>query len=595
MTLAQAAAFGLILATVACFASGRFRYDLVALVSLLVGLLTGIVSPRSAFDGFKSDVVVIIACALVVSAAISRSGVIETAARPILSRLGSERLQVPVLTAATTVLSMLTKNVGALAILMPSAIQVANRTGGSPHRLLMPMAFGSLAGGLVTLVGTSTNIIISQVREKQTGHPFAMFDFAPVGLCLAGITLVYLSVAYRILGRSATPAAAPDAALGASTYSTEARVPDDWSVTDAETIGALARRADGDVTVTALIRDEQNHAKPSENMRLAPADTLILEGGQEALEALIAAAQLELVPARRSVKPADQQEEVRVVEAVIQRGSRLIGRSARRLDLHRRFGVNLLAVGREGGQICERLRALTLRAGDMLVLQAGERVLPEVLRDLGALPLAEREVRLGGMRRGLGPLAILILAMALVGFKVAPVAVGFFGAAVAMLAIGALSMRQAYASLEGNVLVLIAALVPVSEAVQRTGGDALLAQWLSHAFLGLPAVLTLALIMLIAMLSSPFLHNAPTVLILGPVAALLARRLHLNADPFLMAVATGAGCDFLTPVGHQCNTLVMGPGGYRFSDYARLGAPLSVMVIVLGAPLIAHFWPLTGH
>jgi di/tricarboxylate transporter len=228
----------------------------------------------------------------------------------------------------------------------------------------------------------------------------------------------------------------------------------------------------------------------------------------------------------------------------------------------------------------------------VLVLQASERTLPTALAQLGARPIAQREPRLGLARTGVPALMILAAAMVLAALKIAPVAVAFFGAAVAMVAIGALSMRQVYQSLDGQVLVLVAALIPVSEAVQRTGGTALMAHLLSHAFAGVPPVLALALIMMAAMISAPFLHNAPTVLILGPVAVGLARQLGLSPDAFLMAVATGAGCDFLTPVGHQCNTLVMRPGGYRFSDYPRLGAPLSLIVIALGAPLIAYIWPL---
>jgi di/tricarboxylate transporter len=318
----------------------------------------------------------------------------------------------------------------------------------------------------------------------------------------------------------------------------------------------------------------------------------MLEGEQEALEGLIGTARLKLVPAARVVTPKDAKEEVRVMEAVVAPDSALVGMTAKSIGLRRNFGVNLLAVARTRGAITRQLRSLALRAGDILILQAAERTLPKALAELGARPLAQREPRLGVARAGVPAVMILALAMTLAALNVAPVAVAFFAAAVAMIAIGALSMRQVYESFDGQVLVLIAALIPVSEAVQRTGGTTLVARLVSEALGGVPPILALALIMLAAMLSSPFLHNAPTVLILGPVAVGLARQLHLSADPFLMAVATGAGCDFLTPIGHQCNTLVMRPGGYRFSDYPRLGAPLSLLVIVAGAPLIAAVWPL---
>jgi len=591
MTLQQGLAFGLVVLTVAGFAWGRIRYDLVALISLLVGLIVGVIPAKSAFDGFKSDVVVIIACALIVSAAIARSGVVEAVTRPLFSRLATQQSQVPALTAATALLSMATKNVGALAVMMPSALQIAARTRTPPGRLLMPMAFASLVGGLVTLVGTSSNIIASQVREQATGHPFQMFDFAPVGLGLAAVTLIYLAFAYRLLPRGTPGAPTFEEGGKDAVYATEVRVPDGWKGA-CETVGALERLSGGEVEVAALVRGAERRASPGKRLKLRPGDTLILEGDQAALEAVILKAALELAPAARGLDGVEAKEEVRVVEAIVAPGSPLAGKSAGRVALHHRFGVNLLAVGRSGARITKQLRALTIQVGDMLVLQAGERTLPAALQELGALPLAPRPVRLGAVNRGTAAVLILLAAMIIVALKVAPVAITFFGAAVAMLVVGALSMRQAYDSLDGQVLVLIAALVPVSEAVQMTGGTAIIAHALSGALGGLPPLACLALIMLAAMLSAPFLHNAPTVLILGPVAVGLAHDLGLGPDAFLMAVATGAGCDFLTPIGHQCNTLVMTPGGYRFSDYARLGAPLSLLVIVLGAPLIAFVWGL---
>jgi di/tricarboxylate transporter len=286
-------------------------------------------------------------------------------------------------------------------------------------------------------------------------------------------------------------------------------------------------------------------------------------------------------------------EEVRIVEAIVGPDSPLDGHSAREADLHTAHGVNLLAVSRTGYRVSSALRTLKLRAGDILVLQGAERSLPGALKTLGLLPLAERAVRLGGIRHTLAPSVILAAAMLLVAFQVIPVAVAFFGAAVLMVAVGAIRMREAYAALDGPLLVLIAALIPVSDAVRATGGSDLVAQALAEVFQGRPPILALGVMMLVAMAATPFLNNAATVLIVAPIGASLARRLGLAVDPFLMAVAMGAACDFLTPIGHQCNTLVMAPGGYRFADYPRLGAPLSVIVLVVGTLLIAAVWPLT--
>ena len=368
-------------------------------------------------------------------------------------------------------------------------------------------------------------------------------------------------------------------------------LPDDWPGGIA-TLGALKLEDDG-VRATLLIRGGRSTPDPRPARRLRAGDQLVLEGPQEALTAVFARTPLLHARAGKEVEKNEPREEMRSIEAVIQKDSVLIGRSAGRLQLQQQFGVNLLAVGRNGERIAERLGDVMLRAGDVMVLQAGETALPSVLRSLGALPLVERDVQIGGMPRRYVPVLVLAVAMGLLAFKLVPVTAAFFGAAVIIVASGALSMREAYASLDGQVLILIGALTPLSEAVRATGGTGLIAGGLAAAMHGLPALIVLTALMITAMACSPFLHNAPTVFVLGPVGVALAARLHLRPDAFLMAVATGAGCDFLTPIGHQCNTLVMGPGGYRFGDYARLGLPLSILVIAVGAPLIALVWPLT--
>lgn len=593
MSTPQILSFGLILVTVAVFAWGRFRYDLVALGSLVLGVALGIVPARKAFDGFSDDIVVIIGSALVVSAAIARSGAVETALRPLLARLPSERSQAPVLAGLTALLSMVTKNVGALAILMPPALQLAKRTGSAPSRLLMPMSFGALLGGMVTLVGTSPNIIVSGLRQDLLGKPFGMYDYAPVGLILTAAGLVFLLFGYRLLPASRQGTESLDAALAASTYSTEAEVPDPWPA-GPMTIAELRRLAGEAVEVTALEREAERRAAPHANSKIQPGDRLTLSGPQEALDQVIAAARLNLhSDARPAVRPS-KSEDVLNVEAVVQSGSGLVGKSARSLNLNAERGVTLTAVARSGRRMTRRLDTTPLRAGDILILQGAESLLPGVLTDLGLLPLAQREVRLGDARWRFLPVIILAAAMVLVAFKIVPVAIAFFAAAVLMVATRSLTMREAYSALDAPVLILVAALIPVSETVQSTGGTALIAQALAGLFHGLPPMAALAATMIVAMAATPFLNNAATVLIIAPVGADLAQRLHLNPDPFLMAVAVGAACDFLTPIGHQCNTLIMAPGGYRFGDYPRLGAPLSLLVVVLGVPLITFFWPLSA-
>ena len=591
MTLQQGLAFGLIALTIGAFVWGRFRYDLVAVVALVAGLAVGIIPADAAFDGFKNDVTVIIACALIVSAAFARSGIIELAMRRVLPHLKTERSQVPVLTGAVTLLSMATKNVGALAIMMPVALQVARKTGSAPSRLLMPMAFGAMAGGMVTLVGTAPNIIVAEVRHEILGRPFAMFDYAPVGLGLTAIALVFLAFGYRLLPKNRQGAATLNAALAANAYATEVRAPEDWAP-GSMSIKALGDCGEGDVRIMDLIRDGKRRPRPRGNTVIRPGDVLLVEGEQQALEEFLGRSKLRLVRENHPIVMEKASEEIAVVEAVVGRNSLLQGQSVRQSDLYGQHGINLLGVSRSGYELTQHLRTAKLQPGDIVLLQGAEQSLPTALKALDLLPLAEREVRLGSVRKRFLPAVVLAIAMTLVGFGVVPVAIAFFGAAVVIVALGGLKMREAYAALDGPLLVLIAALIPVSDAIQNTGGSDLIAGLLRDVFGGMPGVIAVGGVMLASMAVTPFLNNAATVLIVAPIGATLAKQLGFNPDPFLMAVAVGAACDFLTPIGHQCNTLVMGPGGYKFSDYPRLGAPLSLLVLLAGPPLILLFWPL---
>jgi di/tricarboxylate transporter len=589
MTLDQALSFGTVLGVVGLFVWGRLPYDLVALTGLLAGVLLGIVPAAQAFEGFSDDIVIIIAAALLVSEAIGKSGAIETLMRPILPHLTTTARQVPVMVAAVTVLSMISKNVGALAILMPVALQLARRTGTSPGRLLMPMSFGALLGGLVTLVGTSPNIIIARVRGELFHHPFTMFDFTPVGLAIAVLGAGFLSVGYRLLPRDRQAPPTMAEAVSLADYTAEAR-PAPRSPAIGRSVAELEAMAQGAVRVSAIIRERFRRFAPAPSWRLAETDAILLRGPPEEIEALVARAGLRLAAPDGAdrAKPG----EASVIEGVVAEASPLIGNTPRQLDLQRRHGVALLAISRSGARITQSLDSVRLRAGDVLVLRGGAAAMPDALASLRVLPLAERDIALGSRQRSWIPLLVLGVAMAAMALQILPVAIAFLAASVVLLLLRRLSMAEAYEAIEWHVVVVIAALIPLGHAVHATGGTDLLAGWLGGLAGHLPGWGALTLVLVVTMAITPFLHNAPTVLVFGPIAAGLAARLGFSADPFLMAVALGAGCDFLTPVGHQCNTLVMGPGGYRFADYPRLGLPLSCLVVLVGVPLILWVWPL---
>jgi di/tricarboxylate transporter len=591
MALDQALAFAILAAAMILFIWGRLRYDLVAILALLAAVFTGVVPHGEAFRGFGDDIVIIVASALVVSAAVARSGVMEAVLHRVSSHVTSVQGQIVLLVTAVTILSAFVKNIGALAMMIPVALLVARRLKASPSCFLMPMAFGSLLGGLVTLIGTSPNIIVSRVRGELTGQPFGLFDFAPVGLGLAGAGVVFLVFGFRLLPGRHKAKGTMDEALDIPDYMTEARVTAASAVTG-RTVGDLARFCDDKVMVTGIVRHKTVRMPPLPDAILLEGDILLLEGDPEALERAVALARLDLEGGDRPTQTTRAADEIAGIEAVVGPRSILIGQTAKRMTLHEHFNINLLAVSRSGQHFTERLRDIVLQAGDVLVLKGDLPRLPGTLRELGCLPLAERAIRLGNVRQGLVPVSVLGGAMALTAVGALPVAAAFLTAAVLMVLLGALSLRETYAALDPPILVMLGALIPVSEAIRTTGGADLVAQGLSNLAGTLPPSGALALVMLAAMAVTPFLNNAATVLVMAPVAVSFAQQLGYKPDAFLMAVAVGAACDFLTPIGHQCNTLVMGPGGYRFGDYWRLGLPLSILVLVLGVPLILLVWPL---
>jgi di/tricarboxylate transporter len=589
MTFPQILSFAVIAAMMAAFVWGKYRYDLVATCTLLVALAVGIVPVDDAFSGLSNDIVIIVASAFLVSAGVARSGIMEYAIQKLAPNVSSVRAQLTLLVVVVTVMSAFVKNIGALAIMIPIAFQFARRSGTSASVFLMPMAFGSLLGGLMTQVGTSPNIVVSGVREELTGKAFTMFDFTPVGATLAAVGIVFLVFFWWLVPQRTKASVSIDEAIEIDNYVAEARVTGNSPVLG-KTIGAVLQMGQGDVLVTSILRSRSVRLAPLPDLTLKEGDILLIEGTHEALDRLAAQAKFSLTDEREAGgAPAADME---AIEAVIAEDSPLIGWSAQRLALFDRFKVNLLAVSRRGERQTERLGQITLRLGDVIVLQGNRSTLPETLREIGCLPLAERSIMLGSARQGLVPLLILIAAMGSTALQLLPVEVAFFAAAVAMVLFRVIPLRQVYSALDGPILVMLAMLIPVSDSLRQTGATDVIASWLSMAGASMPPFGALALILIAAMAITPFLNNAATVLVMAPIAAGFATNLGFRPEAFLMAVAIGAGCDFLTPIGHQCNTLVMGPGGYRFGDYPRLGLPLSILVILVAVPTLMVVWPL---
>jgi di/tricarboxylate transporter len=593
LTLPQIEALAIVAGMLVLFVTDRLRYDLVAAIALSAAVLTGVVPAKKAFEGFSNSVIVIIASVLVISRAVAVSGVIDHAMRRLLRVLDSTTLQIATLTAAVSFMSAFVKNVGALGVFMPVAIQAAERRDRPVSRYLMPLAFGSLVGGTITQIGTSPNLLISAVRQQVVGQPYHLFDFTPVGLPLTCAAVAFLSFGWRLLPTNRRGQPTPEKRFAIEDYTSEALLPQESPLVG-KTVAELEALADDEVTVAGIIREQSRHYVPRRNWSLYAGDILVLEGDPTSLQPLVDQAKLKLLGAEEiaALKPHDKDDELETVEAVIAPDSLLIGNTPQDLHLRQDFEVNLLALSRAEEHTTTRLGSSRFAPSDILVLQGRQRQLSRALSELGLIPLAERNLALGRPRGRWLPLLILLAAMFAMAMGAVEVEVGFFVAATLIVLLRLITAREAYNAVEWPIIVMLGCLIPVGEALNDTGAAKLMADGLTVLATHLPDYLAVGLIMVVSMLVTPLLHHAAAVLLMGPVAAAVAKNLGLGVDPFLMAVAFGAASDFLTPIGHQNSTLVMGPGGYRFSDYWRLGLPLSILVAVFGTWLILLAWPL---
>ncbi|MBU2014335.1 MAG: SLC13 family permease, partial [Gammaproteobacteria bacterium] len=523
--------------------------------------------------------------------------------------------QVAALTGIVALSSGFMNNVGALALFMPVAIWMSRQSGRSPSYLLMPLAFGSLLGGTLTLIGTPPNLIIAGYRAEAGEAPFGMFAFLPVGaaVTVAGVLFIAL-LGWRLVPRRQEQEGNGDL-FEISAYLTEVRVPESCKYAG-RTLHALinAVEDEADVQVIALVRGDERQRMPSTYEVLREGDILLVEADSDSLKALLDVtgvalaanvdeqeekAQKEQEATEQAVEDEKTEKnhksrhgELTLAEAIVSPGSILVGTTASGLDLRERHGVNVLAVARQGQRLRQRLGKIRFASGDILLLQAREDALQSSLNSLGCLPLASRGLSITTPRNVLLASAIFAITLACIAFGLVPAATALVTGALVMILVGLIPVGRIYDSIDMPVIVLVAAMLPVGEALESSGGSQLIAETLLELGQSLPAAATLALLMVAVMLISNVVNNAAAAVLAAPVAISLARGMDVSADPFLMAVAIGASCAFLTPIGHQSNTLVMAPGGYRFGDYWRLGLPLSILVVLCAVPAILWIWPL---
>lgn len=600
MTTEQGIVFAVLAATLGMFIWNRLRFDVVAMLALLAIAIAGLIPTDQLFSGFGHPAVVTVAAVLVISQGLVNGGVVDSIAG-LLGRVGHRpTLQVLTLTGVVALCSGFINNVGALALLMPVAVWMSRESGRSPSMLLMPLAFGSLLGGTMTLIGTPPNIIIASYREGASA--FGLFDFAPVGaaITVAGLAFITL-VGWRLTPRRGDDDEGDGKLFSVGDYLTELRIPEGSSFAGATLHNLLADSGeDKDVVVLALIRDDDRQLAPSTYKVLKENDLLLVESDTESLQTFLDKTGLELGSQEQEESDAEEDDkarkkelnegDVQLTEAVITPDSSLVGQTANRLNLRERHGLNVVAVARQGHRLKRRLGDIRFNAGDILLVQGFEDTLTGTLSSLGCLPLAERGLRLGSPRKTILAAGIFIASIITIvsGWLSAPVAL--VAGAVAMVLAGLIDAPGAYKAIDWSVIVLLAAMIPVGQAMESTGGAELIAGQMLAVGDGLAPAASLAMVLVGTMLLSNVVNNAAAAILVAPIALSLSGELGMASDALLMAVAVGASCAFLTPIGHQSNALVMEPGGYQFGDYWRLGLPLSILVTMVAVPMILLVW-----
>lgn len=647
MTTAQTLIVAVLVGAVAMFLWGRWRHDMVAVAALLVCVVLGLVAPEAAFTGFGHPAVITVAAVLVLSRGLQTSGAVDILTRRLIPAGAGPTLSIAALTVIAALLSGFMNNVGALALLLPIAIQRARKLDLPPGRVLMPLAFGSILGGMTTLIGTPPNLVVSGFREANGTIGFGLFDFTPVGAVVAAAGVTFVVLGWRLV-----PARKPSGIEGfeTSAYLTEARVEEDSKAAGLTLREIEERLKEFGAQVVGLVRADVRLIAPHPTRVVLAGDVLVLEAEADALSSALSALGLELeeavdpngkraeeeaaaetqgggeegggeegtgdengtdeaAPGRdradgnnetddadsdddAPAKPAAATPEVVLSELAVVPRSSAVGLSASDLSLRTRYGINLLAVSREGRRAVSRLRSMPLHAGDVLLMQGSQEAIREFASHTGSLPLAARDVRIPNQGKALAAAVIMVLSVAVAAFGLLPAAVAFTGGVLASMAFRTVAPRAVYDAIDWPVIVLLAALLPVADAMQTTGAASLIAGVLTRSIAQGNPVIALTVMLVTTMVLTDVMNNAATAAVMAPIAIGVAGQVGANSDAFLMAVAIGASCSFLTPIGHQNNTLIWGPGGFRFGDYWRVGLPLEIIVAVVAIPMLLVVWPL---
>lgn len=616
MSFDQIVIVTLLAASMAMFLWGRWRHDLIAMAALIACVFAGLVPAGEAFSGFGHPAVITVASVLVLGYGLQISGAVDVLAKRLLPASAGPTLSILALISLAAVLSGFVNNVGALALLMPIAMQMAAKHDLPAGKVLMPLAFGSILGGMTTLIGTPTNMVVSGFRDSAGMGGFSMFDFSPVGASVAIVGIVFIG----LFGWRIVPARkqSESGSFDTGTYLSEVRIVSGSKAENMSLREAEQLLDEADAQIIGMIRSDVRLSAPNPRRILLDGDILVIEVDPKSLPKALSGLGLKLeeeVAAddeQESETPADAQlnkpdakvsdedpeieivksEEIVVQELVVMPGAALVNRSVTDIELRTRYGINLLAISRQGQRSIKRLRSTPVKESDILLLQGNPESLAGFASQFGCFPLAARDIRVPKKGQALTASLIMAIAVAAVAFGIMPAAVSFVAAALAFTIFGIVPPRSVYTSIDWPVVVLLAAMLPVANAMFTTGAADLIAQFLLDNVAQGHAIAALVLVLVVTMFLSDLMNNVATAAVMCPIGISTAGQLGANPDAFLMAIAIGASCAFLTPIGHQNNTLILGPGGFRFGDYWRLGLALEVIVVAVSVPMLLWVWPM---
>ncbi|PCI82177.1 MAG: SLC13 family permease [SAR86 cluster bacterium] len=591
MTTDQSVLLLILLALLILLVWGRWRYDIVALGALFAASIFGLIPQTEMFAGFGNPATVTVIMVLIVSFGLTKSGAVEFIADAIEPISSKPFLHIAVLTFLAAFLSMFMNNVGALALLMPIAIQSTNKAGRSPATVLMPLSFGSILGGLVTLIGTPPNILIANYRQQMTGEAFTMFDYAPVGggIAICGIFFM-LFIGWKLVKvRKQTTGLE---LFDVEKYLFELKVTEESTFFEKKAGELKDSLAEQKLTLLSMVHRRENIPVVYRRQLIAASDLLMIQGSHEDITQFSKKHNLQMVAAENAQREVLHSEDMEAAEVVVTPNSPIVGRTPSQLRFNRKYGVNLLAASRSGTPHRERLRDFKFAVGDVLLLHGEVDEIEEAIIKLDCYPLAKRALGLGRNTKAIPAMLTFILAIVAAASGLITIQLALGLATVVMVLLNIVPVREFYDGVDWAVVVLLGAMIPLGTALETTGTTTLLVNGILAVAGDLSPVFLIAMILIITMTISDVLNNAATAILMAPIAYNIALALNLNPDAFLMAVAVGASCAFLTPIGHQNNALIMGPGGYKFGDYWRMGLPLEIVIVIVALPLLLMAWPL---